>query len=340
MFKDYLKKVLDGEILSEEESYHAAEYLLHDDIEEAKVAAFLAIIRSRKEDKQEIMGFIKALQEKAVKMECDHEVLDTCGTGGDGLATFNISTATAIIVASCGAHVAKHGNRAVSSKSGSADVLEALGCRVDLSPEESLAMLDKVGITFLFAPYYHPVMKKVATIRKNLGIPTIFNFLGPLLNPFSLSYQVMGVSDPVQQEVLAQSVALLGRKRALVIHAENGMDEISPIGRTKVYDIKGDKSNSYYIEAEDYGIKDCKIADISGKDAIANARLIYKLFEGKKGAARDTVLINAGAALFTAGKALDIGEGIMLAAEAIDKGRTMETLQQMIAYSRDGVKAC
>ena len=340
MFDMYLKQVVNGEHLSSEDAYCAANMLLHDDISEIKAAAFLTALRTRRENENELLGFIHALKEQSIKMECDRELLDTCGTGGDGHRTFNISTATAIVLAACGVSVAKHGNRGASGPVGSSDVLEALGVRVELKPDEAQRLLDKTGFTFLFAPYYHPVLRKMTPVRKGLGIPTLFNFLGPLLNPYQLSYQLLGVSDKGIQETMAQTLKGLGRKHALVVRGDNGMDEISPEGLTLAYEVRYDDIDCYRIDPEELGMVSRPVNQIQGGDIATNAAMILQVLKGEPGPCREVVLLNAGYALVLAGKADNAREGMALAAESIDSGRALKTLRNLVSCSRDGVLVC
>ncbi len=340
MFDQYMKKVMGGDSLTMEEAHDSAQMLLHDSISDIKAAAFLSAMRTRKESVGELSGFVHALYEEAITIDTGMELIDTCGTGGDGLNTFNISTATALVVASCGIPVAKHGNSAVTGKVGSADVLEALGVNILLQPDEAHRLLDKTGISFFFAPFYHPVLKGVGPLRRALGVATIFNFLGPLLNPCKPVYQVIGIYDQALQKTVAETLMSLGRKRALVVHGENGMDEINPVGSTLVYDIKNDRIDSYLLQASSLGIGPFSLADIQGGDLELNAQIVRKVLEGKPGPHREAVIINTAAALMTAGQAEDMNLGMQMAAEAIDDGRAMATLRNMISYSRDGVMAC
>lgn len=340
MFDKYLKKVVGGECLNTEEAYHSAQLLLHDRITDVKAAAFLSAMRTRKESAGELFGFVQALYEEAITIDAGEDLIDTCGTGGDGLNTFNISTAAALVVASCGIPVAKHGNSAVTGKVGSADVLEALGVNIRLLPDEAHRLLDKTGISFFFAPYYHPVLKEVGPLRRAMGVATIFNFLGPLLNPCKPAYQVVGIYDQALQETVARTLQNLGRKRALVVHGENGMDEISPIGPTRIYEIHNEKIGSYQLQASSLGISPFDLVDIQGGNLDLNVRIVREVLEGKQGPQREAVVLNAAAALMTAGKAEDLLEGMQLAGEAIDTGRALAALQNMISYSRDGVMVC
>ncbi|QGU00093.1 Anthranilate phosphoribosyltransferase [Candidatus Syntrophocurvum alkaliphilum] len=340
MFRDYAKRIISGEHLLSDDAYKVAEQLLNNDVDAVEAAVFLIALRTRKESEDEIIGFVNGLKDRSIKLETDFELLDTCGTGGDGLNTFNISTAAALVTASCGVSVAKHGNRAISSACGSADVLEALGVKIDLTPDDSKRLLDKTGITFLFAPYYHPLLKKLAPLRKHIGVPTIFNFLGPLLNPFQLTYQVLGVSDVNLQETMAKALQKLGRKRSMVIHACNGMDEISPTGLTRVYECHGNKLKFYHIDPQKFKINSIQLKDIKGTNAKQNASIIYKLLSGEKGPCLDVVLLNAAASLMIANKAKSMTEAILIAQEAIDSGKALSTLRSVISYSRDQVVIC
>ncbi|MEQ8175146.1 MAG: anthranilate phosphoribosyltransferase [Syntrophomonadaceae bacterium] len=340
MFGQYLKNVLNGASLSSEEAYGTARMLLHAEVPPTQAAALLGALRTRKESYEELSGFVEALYEEAVTVDCDMELIDTCGTGGDGLGTFNISTAAALIVASCGVPVAKHGNRAASSKVGSADVLEALGVDIQMQPDHARRMLEKVGMSFFFAPNYHPILKQVGPLRRELGVATIFNFLGPLLNPCPLTYQVLGLADAHLQEAVAKTLIHQGRRRAMVVHADNGMDEISPCSNTSVYDIENGEIKAYTINPAQAGLKPVSPESIKGGDAATNARIIFSIADGEYSPYRDAALINAGAALITAGRAADLDEGVALALESIAAGRMKSVLLNMVSFSRDQVLAC
>jgi len=340
MFVSLLKKVIGGDSLTLNEAYESACLLLHGEVPTAQAAAFLAVLRSRKETNTELSGFVQALYQKAVTVDTGLQVLDTCGTGGDGMGTFNISTAASLVAAACGIPVAKHGNRAVTGKVGSADVLEAMGVNIQLSPDESRHMLDKVGITFLFAPNYHPILKQVGGLRLEMGVMTIFNFLGPLLNPFKPSFQVMGIADPDLLESVAQTSIITGRERVLIVHADNGMDEISPVGPTRIHDASSAGTNAYSFDPSSVGITPFPLELINGGDAETNAAIIKNVLCGRPGPHRDAVVLNAAAALLASGKAHDFNSGVLQAGEAIDSGRALKKLQHMIDFSRDGMKAC
>lgn len=335
MFVNYLKRVIDGEMLSSLEAYDVINLLLTEDISENQAAAFFAALRMRRETGDELFGFASALLEKAIKYEGMENLLDTCGTGGGGQSTFNVSTAAAIVCAACGVRVAKHGNRAVTSQTGSADVLEALGVRVDLNVDQARHALEEVGMAFLFAPNYHPVMKKFGPMRRSLGISTAFNFLGPLINPFGPSYQILGVSDPAMMQPVAAALVKLGRKKALVVHALNNMDEISHIGITHMVRIDEAGIHPEELDPAQLGFTSAAMDGIAGGPALENARLIKAVLAGKAGPARDIVLLNAAAALTIAEKADTIQTALPMAAEAIDSGRATHKLQELAQFAQD-----
>jgi len=304
----------------------------------AQIAALITALRLKGETVEEITAAARVMRAKAVPIEVargpDAPVLvDTCGTGGDQIHTFNISTATAFVVAGAGIRVAKHGNRSVSSSSGSADVCEALGINLDISPEEVARSVDEHGIGFLFAPALHGTMKHAIGPRREIGIRTIFNILGPLTNPAGAEVQVLGVFRKDLPGVMAEVLGKLGCRRALVVHGEDGMDEITTTGKSHVADWQDGRVRQYTVHPEDFGIPVGTIDEIRGGTADENARIILELFEGKKGGKRDIVLLNAGAALHAAGSADTIEKGIELARQAIDDGKAMEKLQAMVRHS-------
>jgi len=304
----------------------------------AQIAALITALRLKGETVEEITAAARVMRAKAVLIEVargpDAPVLvDTCGTGGDQIHTFNISTATAFVVAGAGIRVAKHGNRSVSSSAGSADVCEALGINLDISPEEVARSVDEHGIGFLFAPALHGTMKHAIGPRREIGIRTIFNILGPLTNPAGAEVQVLGVFRKDLPGVMAEVLGKLGCRRALVVHGEDGMDEITTTGKSHVADWQDGRVRQYTVHPEDFGIPVGTIDEIRGGTADENARIILELFEGKKGGKRDIVLLNAGAALHAAGSADTIEKGIELARQAIDDGKAMEKLQAMVRHS-------
>jgi anthranilate phosphoribosyltransferase len=263
-------------------------------------------------------------------------VFDTCGTGGDRSGTFNISTAAALVIASCGVRVAKHGNRSVSSLCGSADVLQALGVDVQMSPEDSARALAEAGIAFLFAPTFHPAMRHAAQARRDLGVRTAFNLLGPLTNPARPTRQIVGVPRPELTELLARTLLALGAERAWVVHGADGLDELSTTGHTKVSEVRGGAVHTFYVHPSDFGLTKAAAGALAGGDATVNAAIVTRVLGGEPGPARDVVLLNAGAALMVAGEAGSVREGIARAGEAIDAGHALRTLERLVAASRAG----
>ena len=282
----------------------------------------------------EIVGLARAMRAHAVQVSKRHErVFDTCGTGGDRSGTFNISSCAAVVVAACGVRVAKHGNRSVSSLSGSADVFEALGVRVTASPAVVERCLAEARIGFFFAPTFHPSMRHAAPVRKDLGIRTAFNLLGPLTNPAGAMRQIVGVPRPELTELMARALLLFGSERAWVVHGADGIDEISTAGYTKISECKDGAVNTFYLHPADVGLPKSSAGSLKGGDAHENARIIERVLAGDRGPARDVVLLNAGAGLLIAGEAATVGEGILRASRAIDRGDARRTLEQLAAVS-------
>ncbi len=301
---------------------------------EILISSFLTALRIKGETIFEIAGCAQAMREMATKINTKRDaVIDTCGTGGDGLGTFNISTVSAIIAASAGARVAKHGNRAVSSKSGSADVLKALGVNIEASREKLERALDEIGIAFLFAPLLHGAMKYAMPVRKELGMRTVFNILGPLTNPAGAKRQLLGVYRPALTEMLAHVLHELGTERALVVHGSGGMDEISTMGETQISEIKEGQVTSYTFSPASVGISISELRHLSGGDSETNAMIISSILDGKQGPQRDIALLNSGAALYVAGIAETIGGGIQLAGAAVDNGSAKMKLKELIEYT-------
>jgi len=290
-------------------------------------------LRMKGETVDEITGFARTARAMATPIEVDGDLLDTCGTGGDGLATFNISTLAAIVAAACGVKVAKHGNRAASSLCGSADVLEQLGVKIDLGPEGVARCIDEAGIGFLFAPIFHPSFRFAGLPRKELGVRTVFNVLGPLCNPAGARYQALGVADANLAGKMADVLARLGAERAIVFHAGNGMDELSASGPSLVIEIDGGRKE-YQLDPSDLGLKATSPESVRGGGPEENARIAREILDGATGPRRDVVLLNASAALRAAGRAKDWREGIGAAAEAIDSGRAGEVLQRWATISQ------
>jgi anthranilate phosphoribosyltransferase len=301
----------------------------------ARLAGILTALRIKGETVSEITGFAEAMRENAVNVGGRaRDLIDTCGTGGDGAGTFNISTATALLSAAMGIPVAKHGNRAVSSRSGSADVLEALGVRIDLAPADAAALIDEVGIGFLFAPHLHPAMKYAMPARRELGIRTVFNLLGPLTNPAGARHQLLGVYDPGLCEPLARVLAELQAERAFVVHGAGGLDEVSPVGETRVAALAEGRVTTFTFHPRDVGIATCRLEDIRGGTPDRNAEMIRAIFAGAAGPATDAVLLNAGFAAVLAGKAADFRAGTEAARQAIADGAAARLLSDLVTCGK------
>lgn len=336
--REAIARVVEGQHLTMEEMTLTMEEITSGQATPAQIASLITALRLKGETVEEITAAARVMRDKAIPIEVargpDVPVLvDTCGTGGDQIHTFNISTATAFVVAGAGVRVAKHGNRSVSSSCGSADVCEALGINLDLSPEEVGRSVDEHGIGFLFAPALHGTMKHAIGPRKEIGIRTIFNLLGPLTNPAGAEVQILGVFRKDLPGVMAEVLGKLGCRRALVVHGEDGMDEITTTGSSHVAEWQDGRVRQYTVHPEDFGIPVGTIDEIRGGNAEENAHIILELFRGKKGGKRDIVLLNAGAALFAAGSAHTIETGIEIARQAIDDGKALEKLQVVIRHS-------
>jgi len=334
MFIELLEKVVRHEDLTAEEAAGAMREVMEGRAAPASLAALLAGLVMKGERPSEIVGFARAMREHAVKLSAPAgDVFDTCGTGGDRSGTFNISSAAAIVVAACGVTVAKHGNRSVSSRCGSADVFEALGVNISASPSTVERTLRDTGIAFFFAPTFHPSMKRAAQTRRELGIRTAFNLLGPLTNPAGATRQIVGVPRSELTELLARALLMLGSTRAWVVHGADGIDEISTTGYTKVSECRGGAVNTFYVHPADFGLAKASPAELKGGDAADNAAIIRDVLAGTRGARRDVVLLNAGVALFVAGRVMTIREGIAAAAAAVDSGAAGHRLQKMTESS-------
>ncbi len=341
-----LRRVMEGrETLGRAESRALMERLLGDPPTDAEIAALLGALAARGETPEEIAGFVEAMRATATTLPLSQaerdELVDTCGTGGDASGSFNISTAAALVAAAAGAKVAKHGNRAVTSKCGSADVLEALGVPVDLSPGEAAESLRRHGFAFLHAPALHPAMRAVMPVRRALGVRTVFNLFGPLANPAGASRQVMGVYGLRQVDLVAKTLALLGTTHALVVHGqiggdagpEAGMDELSISGRSRIAEVRGAEVRRSEMEPEDAGLERAPVERLRGADAVTNAGILRAIFAGERGARRDVVVLNAAAVLLTAGRVADVVSGVRMAGEAIDS-RKVERLVAELAGPR------
>jgi len=329
-----ISKVVSGEHLSREEARSVMSDIMEGAATSAQIGSLLTALRIKGETLEEITGFAETMRHKAVQVNVQQtDLLDTCGTGGDGAETFNISTTAAIVAAAGGIRVAKHGNRAMSSKSGSADVLEALGINITLNSEQAAQCLDRLGICFMFAQSYHQSMKHVAAPRRELGFRTVFNLLGPLTNPAGADRQVLGVFDRSKTELLAQALQALGLKRALVVASEDGLDEFSISAPTKVTELKQNIIETYTITPDDLGLRAHSIKDVAGGDATLNAEIMRHIFAGAKGPHRDIVLANAAACFYVTGHVGTLQQGVKLAADIIDSGRAIQKLNDLIHFT-------
>ena len=330
----YLEILLEGGDLKYDQAKDLLDTIFKGDVAEVQIAAFLAAMRMKKATANEFAGLAQSLRNHAVKVTTKIPYLiDTCGTGGAPLKTFNVSTAAAFVAAGAGAYVAKHGNRGITSKSGSADVLESMGVKIDCPPDIVAECIENAHIGFMFAPMHHPAMKFVQPIRKSLDFRTAFNILGPLANPAAAQGQVMGVPEESLLDRIADTFEILGVKRAVIVHG-SGLDEISITSPTKVVEIKDKKKTSYKIIPDEFGIKSPKMAELVGSNAEYNAGMIKDVLYGKnKGPARDMVLLNSAAAIMVADIAGDLHQGFQKGAEAIDSGAAAECLEKLIEIS-------
>jgi anthranilate phosphoribosyltransferase len=320
-----------GRSLSEEEAAAVMEEIMSGEATPAQLAAFLVALRLKGETTEEIAGMARVMRAKALRVPFEGaSLLDTCGTGGDGMGTFNVSTAAAFVAAGAGAIVAKHGNRAMTSQCGSADVLEALGARIDLPPEGVAHCLREVGVGFMFAPAFHPAMRFAAGPRREIGVRSVFNILGPLTNPAGAKAQVLGVADPAIGEKMTQVLGRLGCRHALVVHGEDGLDEMTLGGSTLVYELKEGDIRSYRVRPEEVGLRQASGQAVKGGSPQENAAAIRAVFGGKPGPLRDIVLLNSAAALVAADNVATLTEGVGLAAQAIDSGAAREKLDRFI----------
>jgi anthranilate phosphoribosyltransferase len=334
MFPALIDKLTRREDLTSEEAAAAMAEVMEGRAADAQIAGFLIGLLMKGERPAEIVGLARTMRAHAVGLSRSYpDVFDTCGTGGDRSGTFNISTCAALVAAACGVRVAKHGNRSVSSRCGSADVFEALGVRAQAPPPIVERCLSEAGIGFFFAPTFHPSMRHAAAARKALGVRTAFNLLGPLTNPAGASRQLVGVPRPELTELLARALMHLGAERAWVVHGADGIDEISTTGYTKISECRDGAVNTFYLHPSDVGLPKAQAAALRGGDAAENARIIGRVLDGEPGPARDIVLLNAGAALFIAGAVSALREGIGRAAAAVDRGDARRTLEKMAAIS-------
>lgn len=333
--KVILQQLAEGRSFSESEMICAVEQLFTEEVTESEMAAFLMGLKQKGETVEEIVGLVKALRGKSLSFsKTVPQCLDNCGTGGDGSKSFNISSTSAFVIAGAGIPVAKHGNRSISSKTGSADVLENLGIQLNLTPVRIEQILEEVGIAFLFAPHVHPRIKKIMKVRKDLGIPTVFNLIGPLTNPIELEYQLLGIYRRDMTEMFAEVLKKLGRKRAVVLNGAGFMDEASLQGENELVILDNGIITKRILTPEEVGLPCYSNDAIRGGDSKENADILLQVLKGEKGAYRDTVLLNAGIGIFAGGKTDTIEKGIQLAKESIDSGAALEKLQRLIEMSQ------
>ena len=330
MIREAIAKLVKCEDLSKNEMELAMEEIMTGQALPTQIAAFLTAMRIKGETIEEIAGAAEIMRRHATKIRTKHPVvLDTCGTGGDECQTFNVSTITAFVVAGAGVIVAKHGNRSVSSRCGSADLLKALGVNIDAEEQTVSKCIDETGIGFLFAPALHKAMQYAIGPRKEIGIRTIFNILGPMTNPAGATNQLLGVYDPGLTELIAKALGRLGSKHALVVHGKDGLDEVTTTDKTMISELKGGRVKTYEISPRDFGIKKAKAGDLKGGEPAENAKIAMDILSGEKGPKYDIVVLNAGCAIYAADKALSIKEGIRSAEESLESGLALEKLQAL-----------
>ncbi len=326
--KKAIERIVNLKNLSEDEAYRVALKIMSGEATDAQIAAILISLRLKGETIDEITGFVRAMRERAVRVECEGEpVVDTCGTGGDRSGTFNVSTLSAIVAAGAGCYVAKHGNRAVSSMCGSADLLTELGVRVEIAPELIKRCIDENGIGFLYAPALHRAMKHAIGPRREMGVRTLFNLIGPLTNPAGAKHQLIGVFNINLSETLVNVLKRLGSEHIMVVHGEDGLDEITITARTHVCELVDNKIKRYTLAPEDFGLKRASLEEVRGGDSVKNAEIAMAVLLGQGGPCRDLVLMNAGAVIYLSGNADSIKNGIGMAEESIDSGMALKKLE-------------
>lgn len=333
--KQAIRTVVDGNELSTEDATSAMDAIMQGGVSGAQIGALVTALRMRGETVQEIAGFARAMRSHALRVDIDPSlapILDTCGTGGDAAGTFNISTTASFVIAGAGVRIAKHGNRAASSQCGSADVLEGLGLQIELSPEQVVSCVERVGIGFMYAPAFHPAMRFVGPARREIGIRTVFNVLGPLTNPAGAQYQLIGVGHPEIAHKLAEVLSLLGSKRAVLVHAEEGLDELGVSGSSKVtdYDARTGEISTYKVSPEQFGLPRGTRADILGGDVSRNVEITRSILQGEMGPRRAITVLNAGAGIYAANAADTFAEGIALAEASIDSGAAYAKLEALV----------
>jgi len=335
MFRDYLQKIIGRKNLSESEMSEMIEEIFSGSLSNAQIGAFMAALATKGETFEELAGAARVMRRRATRIQTPGAaVVDTCGTGGDGGGTFNISTTTAFVVAGSGVTVAKHGNRSVSSRCGSADLVEALGVNITVDPSVVEEAVAEIGIGFLFAPLYHGAMKHAAAARKEVGVRSIFNMLGPLTNPAAANCQLLGVYAPQLTEMFAEALRLLGTRHALVVHGHDGLDEISVCAPTRISELRDGLIRTYDIDPERFLGRRAAPAEVAGGDPARNAAITRGVLAGDQGACRDVVVLNAAAALVAAGKTDTIEAGMRLAAESIDSGAARRKLDELVNFTR------
>ena len=328
--KEILEKLLNKKNLERKEAFNVMLSIMSGEYGDAQIAGFLMALRAKGETIDEITGFAQAMREKMVKVSLDCSAIDMCGTGGDASGTFNISTTATFIVAGAGIHVAKHGNRSMTSKSGSADVLQALGIPINKTVQESIHDIEEVGLGFMFAPAYHPAMKYAVGARKSLAIRTVFNILGPLCNPAGVKAQAMGIFDPDLTEIQANVLKALGSMNVMVFNSSDGLDEISTTGTTKISQMQnGGEVITFEFDAIELGLKKSILNDHRGSEPKENAKIIHSVLNGEKGPKRDIVLLNAAAGIVVGGKAKNLKEGLDKALESLDSGKALDILKRL-----------
>jgi anthranilate phosphoribosyltransferase len=330
MIKEAINLLVQGISLSQSEMVECMNEIMEGNATDAQIGAFLTALRIKGETVEEITGAARVMREKATRIKAPEGVVDTCGTGGDMAHTFNISTTTAIVVSACGVPVAKHGNRSVSSRSGSADVLEALGVKIDLSPESVEKCLHDTGFGFLFAPLFHPAMKYAIGPRREMGIRTIFNILGPITNPAGAKRQILGVFSDKLTEPLAHVLANLGAEDVMVFHGEDGLDEITITNSSKVSRLRKGNVENFFVSPEDFGFSRAPVESLAGGDSNENASITREILRGETGPRRDVVVMNAALTLQVAGRTEDLSEASVIVQEAIDSGQALDKLDEII----------
>ena len=334
MIKEAIQNLIAGKSLTMEQAAKVMQEIMDGEATPAQFGAFVTALRLKGETVDEIIGLAKTMKARAIHVNIDEPLVDSCGTGGDAAGTFNISTTAALVAAGAGLKVAKHGNRAMSSQCGSADVLEALGVKIDCDAQGVKRCIEEVGIGFMFAPLFHPAMKYAAAPRREIGIRTVFNLIGPLTNPAGAKAQVVGVADGAMLEKITIALEGLGCQHALVVHGESGLDEIAIDGRTHICELKDGKIGSYDIVPGDFGLAEASLDSIKGGTAAENAALLRSILSGSKGPQRDVVLMNTAAVLLAGNRVENLEQGLELAKEVIDSGRAMAKLERLVAFSQ------